>query len=316
MGKISLSPWQKKIVKSIISGNFLENHRIFKALAHDIPFDLLIGQVEIDDLKLYISPHTLIPRPVTEILAEFTASIIKKALLTKPLSRINIVDVGCGTGFANLMILKKLFKPATLQKLAEICTLFIDNVPQALELARKNFFENLKKIHNVQPTEQHKTPLNILSIFKLMDAIFLSKNKLTTLIPHYSPRDLTVIFSNPPYVDIQELTTELLFENTNALITNEKFIQAILTLSSLSTTVSVIETNPNWKLEKHREFLKIAHTCSSSNRLFFIREQAFHTNSTLNPVIGYLVINVKQLTNQDLLKICKTLPLELEPLPN
>ena len=134
--------------------------KAIKRLRNYEPVQYIIGHELFFDLKFFVSPATLIPRPETEDLVRLVlneAKEIKK-------DRISILDIGTGTGCIAISIAKNL-------KNAEVDAMDVSE--SALEIAEKNAKYNEVKINFIED--------DVLSVDEL-----------------YKKYDF--IISNPPYV--------------------------------------------------------------------------------------------------------------------
>ena len=147
----------KKHIKKIIKG---------------LPIQYIIGNVNFCGNLIKVNKNVLIPRFETEELTSLTKDIIKKKFNKK----INILDIGCGSG-AIAITLKKEFEDAN--------TIGIDISNKALKLAKKN-----AKINNVNIT-------------------FLQGNILSPL----TNETFDVVISNPPYIAYSEKIEEIVLNN-------------------------------------------------------------------------------------------------------
>lgn len=86
------------------------------------PVAYLVGEQEFWSLPLKVTPHTLIPRPDTELLVEVV-------LQHGPIECHDVLDLGTGTGAIALAL--KAERPAW-------CVTAVDRVAQAVALAREN----------------------------------------------------------------------------------------------------------------------------------------------------------------------------------
>lgn len=134
--------------------------KAIKRLRNHEPVQYIIGHEMFFDLKFFVSPATLIPRPETEDLVRLVlneAKEIKK-------DRISILDIGTGTGCIAISIAKNL-------KNAEVDAMDVSE--SALEIAEKNAKYNEVKINFIEDDV-----LSVDELFKKYD----------------------FIISNPPYV--------------------------------------------------------------------------------------------------------------------
>ena len=129
------------------------------------PLQYIMGTAPFMDLKLFLKIPTLIPRPETE---EMSADLVDQLEKLKN-QKINVLDIGTGTGCIGLLIAKSLPN-------AQVYA--TDIADTALELAQINAKEN-----NVE---------NITFI----------KSDVYNSIPSGLQFDLIV--SNPPYISLQE----------------------------------------------------------------------------------------------------------------
>ncbi len=146
-----------------------------------IPVAYLLGYRDFWNLRLQVSPATLIPRPETELLVEL--ALAKLAPLAAN-SSVNVLDLGTGTGAIAL---------ALAQERADIQVLAVDASAAALELAQANAQSN--QIHSVS---------------------FLQSDWFSAI----APQTFDVIVSNPPYIaqhDVHLTQGDVRFEPLTAL---------------------------------------------------------------------------------------------------
>ena len=126
------------------------------------PIAYLLGEKEFWSKKFFVNKDTLIPRPDTEILVEKIVNFFKK-------KRINILDIGTGTGCIIISLLSEL-KNST--------GTAIDISSKAIMVAKKNAYK-----------------------FKLSDRIkFLNKP-----FKDLYGKQFDLIVSNPPYIKRMEI---------------------------------------------------------------------------------------------------------------
>ena len=126
------------------------------------PIAYLLGEKEFWSKKFFVNKDTLIPRPDTELLVEKIVNLFKK-------KRINILDIGTGTGCIIISLLSEL-KNST--------GTAIDISSKAIMVAKKNAYK-----------------------FKLSDRIkFLNKP-----FKDLYGKQFDLIVSNPPYIKRMEI---------------------------------------------------------------------------------------------------------------
>ena len=133
----------------------------YKKLKEEYPIQYLIGYVNFYGNKIYVNENVLIPRYETEYLVEKTVKYAKEKFNKK----INVLDLGTGSGCIAISIKKKLDCDVT----------GIDISSKALEIASKNAKENNVSIK------------------------FINNNMLNNINEKYD-----LIISNPPYIDKNE----------------------------------------------------------------------------------------------------------------
>ena len=126
------------------------------------PIAYLLGEKEFWSKKFYVNKDTLIPRPETEVLVEKLVTFLKK-------KRINILDIGTGTGCIILSLLSEL-KNST--------GLAVDISSKAVKAAKKNACK-----------------------LKLSDRVKFLNRSFEDL---YNKR-FDLIVSNPPYIKRMEI---------------------------------------------------------------------------------------------------------------
>jgi release factor glutamine methyltransferase len=168
-------------------------------LAHE-PIQYIIGQAEFYGLKFLVDNNTLIPRNETEELVQLAIQKLKK--ITNPENKLQVLDIGTGSGCIAISIAKAL---------DNVQVTAWDISENALEIAERN-----NKIHQT-------------------DVTFEQRNILDENIN--SPLKFDLIISNPPYVAISEKTQmhqnvldwephlALFVEDENPLIFYEKIAQ-------------------------------------------------------------------------------------------
>lgn len=146
------------------------------------PIAYIIGEKAFWSLDLLVNNTTLIPRPETELLVEL-------ALEKLPQGKVNVLDLGCGTGAIALAIAKE--RP-------EALVFGVDLVPEAVVLAKENAKRN--NLDNVK---------------------FLQSNWFSNI-----PKEkYDLIVSNPPYIDASDSHLnqgDVRFEPHSALISPDE----------------------------------------------------------------------------------------------
>ena len=177
-----------KALKEYYQGDLKEAEEL---LNNNYPIQYLIGFVEFYNCKIYVNESVLIPRYETEYLVEKAINLLKKNNLKKG------IDLCTGSGAIAIALAKNLNTDM------DAC----DISWKALELAKKNAFENKVKIN------------------------FFQKDILKEKI--YDKYDF--IISNPPYVKMDEYTSEeTKYEPSIALYAKDEgleFYKKILSLS-------------------------------------------------------------------------------------
>ena len=162
---------------------------------HHKPLAYILGWVPFLDLKLFVTPPTLIPRPETE---SWVYELIE-SIHTSKCKSLTILDIGTGSGCIALSLAQAF--PA-----AQVYA--VDIAQSALDLAAKNAVAN-----------------NIANI------TFVQSNLFTSL-PADLTFDLIV--SNPPYIDpaAQLEKSVLHWEDHGALFANNQGMQIIEQIAS------------------------------------------------------------------------------------
>ncbi|MGV6988918.1 peptide chain release factor N(5)-glutamine methyltransferase [Testudinibacter sp. P80/BLE/0925] len=155
------------------------------------PMAYILGEKEFWSLSLKVSPHTLIPRPDTEVLVEKARSLIAADLAQSAVKPYRILDLGTGSGAIAL---------ALAQEFADaVQVVGVDKIAQAVALAQENQFKN--QIRNVT---------------------FLQSDWFSKLDQNCV---FDMIVSNPPYIDEQDehlFHGDVRFEPLSALVAEEQ----------------------------------------------------------------------------------------------
>ena len=174
-----LYTWPEKQIPADIHYQFLQ---LMSRRTMGEPIAYLTGRKGFWSLELEVNKTTLIPRPETELLVEL-------ALEKIPNTKVNVLDLGTGTGAIALAIAKE--RPNAKVK-------GVDCVSDAVELARRN--AHLNNISNVE---------------------FIQSKWFENV----GDEKFDLIVSNPPYIDSEDphlLLGDIRFEPRSALISQEQ----------------------------------------------------------------------------------------------
>lgn len=159
-----------------------EFERLFSRRLQGEPVAFITGIQGFWTLDLCVSPHTLIPRPETEL-------VVENALALALPAESQVLDLGTGTGAIALAL-------ATERPEWQIVA--VDVQPKAVELA------------------EHNREIN-----HLPNVIVLQSDWFSALASTQSERKFDLIVSNPPYIDAEDdhlLIGDVRFEPTSALV--------------------------------------------------------------------------------------------------
>ena len=193
-----LFTWFDKILDSDTLNRFqkaVERRRLGEPVAY------IIGERDFWTLKLATSPHTLIPRPDTEVLVEQVLQRIPKDVISESSSSFSICDLGTGTGAIAL---------ALASELPQIHVTGVDFKSQAVALAQQNAVNN--GIKNVT---------------------FLQSDWFSEL----KAKQFNIIVTNPPYIEDSSaylLEGDVRFEPKTALTSGEDGLRDIRHIISVS----------------------------------------------------------------------------------
>jgi release factor glutamine methyltransferase len=152
---------------NINQSDLLKLYDCAKALKRNVPLQYILKEAWFYDLKFYVDPHVLIPRPETEELVDFVIKENKKAR--------SFFDVGTGSGCI----------PVTIKKNIPHAEVFACDISdRALKIAKKNADNNEVVVGLLE--------LDILKVSNL-------ENK--------TGGTFDVIVSNPPYIQLSEKET-------------------------------------------------------------------------------------------------------------
>lgn len=129
-----LHTWPERIVSSeaaLVFAEYLQRRRSGEPVAY------ILGQQGFWNLDLEVAPHTLIPRPDTELLVEAALELL-------PLSPVRVLDLGTGTGAIAL---------ALASERAQWQVMAVDRVLEAVALAERN--RQRLQLNNVQVRSSH-----------------------------------------------------------------------------------------------------------------------------------------------------------------
>ncbi|MHA6698073.1 peptide chain release factor N(5)-glutamine methyltransferase [Chryseobacterium sp. A301] len=138
---------------------------ILKELKTGRPYQQILGKTDFYRLEFKVNDQVLIPRPETEELIELALFELKSTSLGK--TEFSLLDIGTGSGVIPIVLSKNF-------PLAKVHALDISK--GALEVAKEN-------------SQRHKTEINFL---------------LKDILSEDLEQSFDVIFSNPPYIGIEE----------------------------------------------------------------------------------------------------------------
>jgi release factor glutamine methyltransferase len=159
-----------------------EFDQLFSRRLRGEPVAFIVGSQGFWTLDLCVSPHTLIPRPETEL-------IVEQALQLALPAASQVLDLGTGTGAIALAL-------ATERPDWQI--IGVDVQPQAVELAEHN--RRLHQLHNVS---------------------ILQSDWFSALASAQPSKKFDLIVSNPPYIESEDshlLAGDVRFEPASALV--------------------------------------------------------------------------------------------------
>lgn len=141
------------------------------------PLAYILGEKEFFGLPFFVNPHTLIPRPETELLVERALHHIQNITYTQS-QRIAVIDVGTGSGCIIISLVKHLTN-ANFKLDGSGLTFFATDISsEALAIAHRN-------------TVRHSVADSIT---------FLLSNLLAPIQDHFTSFDTLVVVANLPYL--------------------------------------------------------------------------------------------------------------------
>lgn len=153
-----------------------------KRLQKEEPIQYIIGNTEFYGLPFLVDENTLIPRPETEELVEWILNEVNSV------EKINILDVGTGTGCIPISLKKNLPN-------ANISA--IDVSKNALKKAAENATLNNVIINFIEQDILKTTSLNVI---KSKTELFSTEKESTSPKNPRNDVKFDIIVSNPPYV--------------------------------------------------------------------------------------------------------------------
>ncbi|WP_422092220.1 peptide chain release factor N(5)-glutamine methyltransferase [Tenacibaculum ovolyticum] len=153
-----------------------------KRLQKEEPIQYIIGNTEFYGLPFLVDENTLIPRPETEELVEWILNEVNSV------EKINILDVGTGTGCIPISLKKNLPN-------ANISA--IDVSINALKKAAENARLNNVIINFIEQDILKTTSLNVI---KSKTELFSTEKESTSPKTPRNDLKFDIIVSNPPYV--------------------------------------------------------------------------------------------------------------------
>jgi len=150
--------------ENINQSDLLKLYFCFKELKKNIPIQYILKEAWFYDLKFYVNPHVLIPRPETEELVDI--------ILKENTGTLSFLDIGTGSGCI----------PITIKKHKNTNTVYACDISlEALKVAKKN------------------AEINKIDI-PFIEVDILNEDEVSTKIE----TTFDVIISNPPYIKFEE----------------------------------------------------------------------------------------------------------------
>ena len=183
-----------------------EYFKLVKRREKHEPIEYITNEVSFYSRTFHIERGVLIPRPETELLVDKTYDIIK----TLPSSKINIAEIGVGSGAVSVML--------ALYEQKEIFVISTDISEKAIECAKIN-----------------AEKFGVQNKIKLINTPYLEGIK----------QNFDIIVSNPPYIKNDfKVDKNLLYEPKEALFGGEKgdkILKEIVTLAKERTKYLLCE---------------------------------------------------------------------------
>ncbi len=166
---------------------------LLNRLANNEPIQYILGKWDFYGYSFCVDKNVLIPRPETEELVEKIIKYVKKMNI---LDKINIIDIGTGSGAIIISLYNELKKELNEKDFNNINFIASDISQKALEIAKIN-----ANLYNAN--------IN-----------FITSN----LFESIEEENIDILISNPPYVslsDYNELKKEIFFEPKIAITDNK-----------------------------------------------------------------------------------------------
>ena len=173
-----------------------EAHTVANLVLSGKPLAYVIGEKFFYNHLFKVSKVTLIPRPETELLVDRVLEKIYE--LVKQKEKIELIEIGVGTGCVGISIISELLKNILTD--SEVNFLFVDISKKALKVAKENCLEILENYLFKQEENVVQLKNNNMSV----QVEFLEKD-----ISSYSQKakSFDIVISNPPYIPTSELKT-------------------------------------------------------------------------------------------------------------
>ncbi len=209
-----------------------------------MPMAYIMGKKEFYGYEFLVAPGVFIPRPETETLV--SAVLFQK----DPKEKLNIVDMGCGSGCIGLSLLANLPKARLIS---------VDSSEQALQLSIANA-KNMDLFSRTCFLNKDISPFGAKDIKKAIG------------------KEVDLIVANPPYIAFDDSTVEeevVAFEPPTALFSSEKGLYHIR--SWLNVAAQLLKPGGDYffeigakqnaffmnfhldKMQKKREFKDLSH---------------------------------------------------------